>query len=279
MTKRSIAAALLAAPVLAVVAPSAAMATNKPDPCPGQHIQVYNENSNTKVAHYVCGPLAGKDGKDGKDGATGPKGDTGAQGATGATGPAGPAGPIGPQGPQGETGAAGSDGATGPAGPAGATGAVGPQGETGPSGPAGATGAAGGDGSPGATGPVGPAGADGKSAFINAQPLRNNASELYCDGNGGVVFAYGLLHSDTPLKHTVLCNGADGAPGEVGPAGPAGLAGKAGKTTIVHTDGTTEEVDGLPATGGSDNAWLLGLVGVGILSAGAGAIWVLRKQA
>lgn len=297
LNKKFVAASLLAAPVLAVAAPGTAWATNKPDPCPGQHVQVYNKNSNTEVAHYVCGPITGATGATGATGpkgdtgATGPKGESGSAGApgpvgnTGATGPSGDTGPAGPAGPMGPTGAAGTNGETGATGATGATGTgeAGPKGDTGAPGATGPAGPAGLAGADGATGPVGPVGADGKSAFIYSLPLQNPASEEYCDGAGGVAFYYGVLNGSRPSA-TVLCNGAEGAqgegfPGEQGEKGDPGQRGPAGKTVIIHQDGTEETVDGLPSTGAeSDTTWMLAAVGLGILALGGSTLWILRKQ-
>lgn len=202
--KKIIAAALLAAPVLAVAAPGTAWATVHKDPCPGQHVQVWSEVGNNGAGqatnHFVCGPIKGADGKDGKDGATG---------ATGATGPAGSDGATGPQGPAGNdgaTGAVGPMGAPGLNGEVGATGDAGPQGPAGDTGDAGATGAAGSDGAAGqdgAVGPQGPAGDDGATGegFPGADGK---------DGKDGITKTV-IVHQDGTVEEvpTLPSTGAD----------------------------------------------------------------------
>lgn len=139
---------LLTAVAAAALSPSfaaPAFATNDtptyPDPCPGMHVQVYNDaggsnyppvgghgHNNDQGGHFVCGPVKGDKGDTGATGPQGPAGPTGAPGAPGAPGVAGPAGSAGPQGEageQGEAGVAGPQGEAGPAGPVGPAGAAG----------------------------------------------------------------------------------------------------------------------------------------------------------
>lgn len=120
MNKKTIAAAIAAAPVLALAVPGTSWATQKPeeDPCPGQHITVWKETkagfAHDNDGRFVCGPLKGEKGETGAQGPAGPQGEKGDTGDTGAVGPQGPAGvagndgavgPVGPVGPQGEPGA------------------------------------------------------------------------------------------------------------------------------------------------------------------------------
>lgn len=118
-----------------------------PDPCPGLHVQVYNDAGDHNFpevgGHFICGPVKGDKGDTGETGPAGPagekgdKGDTGDTGATGETGSTGPQGDVGPAGPAGDTGPSGADGvdgkdgATGPAGLNGVDGAQGEKGDTG----------------------------------------------------------------------------------------------------------------------------------------------------
>lgn len=105
-------ALLITTGALVVGTAGLASATQNPDPCPGQHSQVYTANNNNVSPQFVC--------------TTG-----------GAQGPAGPQGPAGAAGADGEDGTNGSDGETGPEGPTGADGAAGDVGPEGPAGPAG----------------------------------------------------------------------------------------------------------------------------------------------
>lgn len=70
----------------------------------------------------------------------------------------GPAGPMGPEGPEGPQGPQGSTGATGPKGDTGDTGPVGPKGDKGDTGDTGPQGIQGTQGIQGIQGPQGPAG-------------------------------------------------------------------------------------------------------------------------
>lgn len=136
-----------------------------PDPCPGNHVQVYNDAGDHNFpevgGQFVCGPLKGDKGDTGETGATGPKGDTGEQGIQGEKGDTGAAGADGINGVDGKDGVDGVDGAVGPLGNQGysicpdgavlglgsydctghlaAAGPVGPQGPAGPVGPVGGT--------------------------------------------------------------------------------------------------------------------------------------------
>lgn len=249
MKHRKFVTAALAAGILVGPLALGASATNKPDRCPGQHIQVWNESSNVAVAHYVCaGDIKGQKGDTGPQGPKGDKGDTGATGpagpagTNGSDGATGPAGATGSPGPAGETGApgapgvglpgpqgtpgpqgpAGSDGAPGATGPAGADSTV--PGPVGPQGPAGADGSngtpgsdgkPGNDGAPGATGESGPAGVDGQSAWILSE--RFEGYPQLCTSGNGTVFAYGIGESlGENTSYAVVCDGTNGVNGTDG---------------------------------------------------------------
>lgn len=156
----------LVATAAVIVPASAAQATPKyQDPCPGKHVQVYNDaggnnyppvgghgHNNDQGGHFVCGPI---------------KGDTGA------TGPQGPVGPTGPQGEAGAPGAAGSNGTNGVDGKDGTSGAEGASGLNGKDGVDGKDGASGVHGSDGDT-IVGPQGAQGPAgAPADASEIAN----------------------------------------------------------------------------------------------------------
>lgn len=103
-----------------------------PDPCPGLHVQVYNDAGHHNYpevgGHFVCGPIQGEPGPAGADGADGKNGIAGEQGPAGPKGDkgdAGETGPVGPKGPEGQNGPAGPQGPSGDAGPTGQDGAPG----------------------------------------------------------------------------------------------------------------------------------------------------------
>lgn len=182
MIRKLIAAAALAFPFSILAVGPAAATQNHEDPCPGQHVQVYNENSFVEIPHFVCasdlrGPKGetgeqgpkGEPGKDGKDGANGETGPVGLAGDVGPTGADGAAGPAGQEGAQGNPGTPGLDGATGAAGPAGDAGAAGPRGEAGPAGDS------------GAVGPKGKAGVS-KTIIVNPDGTTQTIEELPATG-------------------------------------------------------------------------------------------------
>lgn len=279
-----LAAVITAAPIVSMATAAATHA----DPCPGKHVQVYNESSNTEVAHFVCGPITGKDGKDGtngKDGATGPAGSPGTPGATG------PVGPQGPAGTNGEPGANGADGATGPAGasgPAGAAGADGSDGEAGATGPVGPKGDDGADGKDGATGPAGTNGLNGAQGEIGPigpqgedgiQGIPGSAGESVYAIESQVEGCFELYVDDVVFETDDLylgsvCDGKDGVDGI------DGKDGKDGKSTIVikHVDGTVEEVPTLPHTGSNGNTWAIASAAGFLLVAGTGTVLVARRR-
>lgn len=175
---RKFAAALALALPFTILAIGPASATqNHEDPCPGQHVTVYNENSNVVLPHFVCaGDLQGPKGDKGEQGPKGEPGKDGKDGAPGATGPAGDAGAPGVAGPQGPVGPAGADGLAGASGPAGPKGDAGAPGVAGPAGSTGDRGVAGPAGAAGARGPVGPRGV---SKTVIVQP--DGTSETVAD--------------------------------------------------------------------------------------------------
>jgi collagen triple helix repeat protein len=155
---------LLAAATVAVVAGSAAYATNSTAATihgcyatsgknvgfiriVGKNVACHaGEHSLTWLNGSVPGPKgsagpAGPAGPAGTPGSAGAQGSQGVQGATGAQGPTGPQGPIGPSG--GPTGPQGDQGDVGPTGPQGDQGDQGDPGPTGPTGDVGPTGPAG----------------------------------------------------------------------------------------------------------------------------------------
>lgn len=140
----TIAAGLIAGP-LVLASPASATGKEDRDPCPGQHIPVYN-NGNQPNGMYICSTVKGEKGDPGEDGKRGPQGDPGKDGVDGAPGLPGANGLDGAQGPQGEKGD---------------TGEQGPQGEPGADGEQGLPGLPGVNGLDGEQGPAGPAGADG----------------------------------------------------------------------------------------------------------------------
>lgn len=273
----AMAAAVVAGPV---VLASPAMATqNHTDPCPGQHITVYNSNSNVVLPHFVCGTA-------------GPQGPAGPTGATGADSSVpGPKGDTGPAGPKGEPGADST--VAGPAGPAGATGPAGAS----LKGDKGDTGAAGAQGTQGLKGDKGDAGTNGKDAScLVGLDLQAVASGSSSEGSLAVGAALDVAGLDTPDP----CRGPAGSPGAAGSDGSNGRDGKDGKsvtgpagkdgkngvtktvyiTRVVHEDGTvTEEaVDSLPHTGGDSDTWWIALGGVALVAAGTGAVMYYRKR-
>lgn len=246
MNKKTIAAAIAAAPLVALAVPGTSWATTDKhfDGCPkGTTVHwVYKVTGGTDHKddeRYICIADArdGKDGKDGKDGAQGPAGPQGPKGEKGDS-------VVGPQGPQGEKGEQGEPGAVGPQGPAGV---------------------AGNDGAVGQVGPVGPKGEPGEDAVFNYEVSQETEN---C-ANGGVTVTV-TDGNDEGGGSFEICHGTNGKNGENGTS----------KTVIVHQDGTTEEVPTLPKTGAeSDTAWMLGFIGAGILAAGAGALYFLRDKA
>lgn len=205
-TSRAAVVAALLTPT-ALIGASSASATNKPDPCPGQHNQVYSENSNVKLPHFTCGggvgPAgpqgpAGKDGSDGKDSTVpGPRGPAGEDGES-IVGPAGPKGdagadstvpgPIGETGPQGLPGLGipglpGEPGVAGPQGPSGES-IVGPQGERGEKGDATSS-----------TGARGPAGKDGvtKTVVVEAGGSVTEVGSLPATGSDDTALWLGAI--------------------------------------------------------------------------------------
>ncbi len=144
-TKRVLVIGLATFPVMGVGI-SSAFATDHPDPCPSQHVPVYN-NGNNLNQHYICGPVKGEKGDPGEPGKDG-SGLPGLQGLPGADGLPGAPGPKGEQGLPG----IGKDGVDGSVGP------VGPKGEAGKDSVV-----------PGPRGRVGPAGEDGKAGKIIVQ--------------------------------------------------------------------------------------------------------------
>ena len=112
-------------------------------------------------------------------------------------------------------------------------------------------------------GPVGPQGEPGENATWNLETSEAENCEF-----GGVKVTF-TDAQDEGASEFEICNGATGS---------TGATGKAGKTTIVHADGTVEEIDTLPSTGSSGNDWQLALAGLGILALGGGTLWVLRRQ-
>lgn len=111
---RLITSAALAA-ALVVGTAGTAFATPKEDPCPGEHVAVYNQGNNINH-HFICGPIKGETGD---TGATGQTGAQGATGETGAVGPEGAAGAPGADGKDGQDGKSGVDGVDGEDGAAG----------------------------------------------------------------------------------------------------------------------------------------------------------------
>lgn len=264
-TKALILASALTSPMFLA---GTAHATNKPDPCPGQHLPVYS-TGNQDTKNFVCGPLEGKPGKDGKDGDKGDKGETGADG------PAGPKGPAGDAGPAGKDGAPGADGAEGPAGPAGKDGLPGAPGDPGPQGPQGPAGLAGTNGAVGEVGPVGPKGERGDDATFNVEV--STVTENCPEGGYTVTITDSQDEGANPFE---VCHGQIGPEG-LGFPGPAGKDGKDGvtKTVIVHQDGTTEVVPTLPATGANNEVagWAAGLGALALLT-GAGVVAYSRRK-
>lgn len=241
------------------MAASASATQNHTDPCPGQHVQVYNENSFVEIAHFVCGAPGtkgdpgkdGVDGKDGKDGAAGPKGDVGATGPTGSNGVGTPGlqGPAGPAGPAGEAGLPGSPGADGKAGV---------------------------DGSAGVAGPTGPRGADG--SFTRVSITSEEATKEQCPTGGRAFYAIVIEGDIEDLG--VVCNGQ-----ATSSTGVRGLPGKDGKDGVSKTvyivqkpDGTKEVVDALPHTGSDSHTLLLAIAGAVAVAAGIGVYTAGRRK-
>lgn len=286
MTKILKASVISAVMFGAPLATAAAASATHTDPCPGQHIQVYNESSNTEVAHFVCG-TAGKDGKDGADGAkgaTGPAGPKGEKGDAGATGPAGSvgatgsAGVAGPAGSKGETGATGNAGAPGmPGAPGliglpGATGAPGVDGKDGAKGDKGDVGA---PGAPGDKGDKGDTGAPGMTPVIESADAKGD-----CPAGGVVITSKSSKDAEGALWTTIICNGVNGTNGS---NGKNGAAGKNGTTTIITKDAngnTVSTIGNLPSTGADSNTeWMLGGIAAIALATGAGVLlWAGKRK-
>lgn len=151
----------MAAMVSPLLLASGAQAVVTPvDPCPGEHITVWNTagpNFSDEDGRFVCeGDI---------DGVEGPQGETGPAGPAGPAGSPGDQGPIGPQGPEGLPGVVGqgAPGEPGEPGAQGAAGAAGVAGLNGADGAAGAAGAAGAEGIAGADGQDGEDGRNGKN--------------------------------------------------------------------------------------------------------------------
>ena len=247
VSRKWAAATVLAAPLTVLLLPTSAEAgrtwamTEKEDPCPGNHNQVYTANNNKVSPHYVCG---------------------------GGVGPAGPQGPKGDEGPKGEQG---EQGETGPAGPEG------------PAGPAGADGTNGTDGTPGLPGAPGLPGRDGVDGLTPQ-------IETTVDPDTGCTVLK-ITVGEQPTNTVTLCNGADGVDGQDGVAGPRGPQGEKGdagprgergvtesRYITVHDDGTTEEIDPLPATGGDDDTWWIVLAALGLVGVGTAITVVARRR-
>ena len=147
LTKLLSVAGITGGVILAAAAPAFAHNDNHPDPCPGQHVSIYDSSNQAVEGQFICGPMQGL---------AGPAGPQGPKGDTGATGPAGING-VGLPGPQGLPGTPGVAGAPGPQGNPGysvcpdgtflglgvkdCTGHLAPAGPAGPQGPAGPAGA------------------------------------------------------------------------------------------------------------------------------------------
>lgn len=157
-------------------------------------------------------------------------GPAGPKGDAGAAGPAGSDGPQGLQGPTGEQGPAGLDGAAGPKGDKGDTGEAGAKGDQGDVGPAGSTGP---KGDTGDTGPPGP------SKRIVTMTASTNAS-------GIVAFTYSPAFASVPHVSVAMVRG----------------------TTREWTRLTASSAAGCTVHAFSQNATLLSLLGIDILTAG-----------
>ncbi len=260
--------------------------------CPTGYNLVYNAANNPN-GHYTCdggqgpkgdtGPAGpkGDDGADGKDGADstvpGPKGDKGSTGDTG---------PAGYKGDKGDAGVSNVPGPAGDKGDKGDTGDTGPKGETGEAGPKGDKGDNGENGSNGLT-PVVTFSDKVEGCFHMIVTVGQGEGAVVvnspdvCDGSQGAPGANGtngLPGAAGPKGDT----GAQGVEGAAGLPGNDGSDGKDGvnKTVVVHEDGTTEVVEGLPNTGGSnrtDNA-LLALGALGLLGVGATLVYTVRRR-
>lgn len=219
--------------------------TAKPDPCPGNHNQVYTANNNSVSPHYVCG------------------------------GGVGPAGPEGPQGPKGEAGEQGPQGEQGEPGPAGADGEDGTQGPAGEAGPQGLPGENGKDGvSPTLTFT---SVTDAETGCVTLTPIVNEVAQdalIVCSGQDGADGAPGAVGPAGPQGPA----GENGADGEDGARGPAGKAGETRYFTQDTETGEVSEVDSLPATGGDSSSWWVALAALGLVGAGAGAVYLTRRR-
>lgn len=222
--------------------------------CPSGYSIVYTAANNPN-GHYVCGAK----GDPGAPGAPGDDGDDGAPGAPGKDGAdsqvPGPVGPIGLQGPKGDPGADSE--------------VAGPKGDK---------------GDPGTNGSVVTFKTDeaGCVILVSTTPGQEVSTEStpICSIKG-----------DTGVRGLKGEKGDQGEKGEAtsstGARGPAGVDGKDGKngvtktiyiTRTINADGTVTEipVDSLPKTG--TDGWILGLVGLGLIAAGIGAVTFYRNR-
>lgn len=266
-TKACIVAAIAAAFTFA--GPSA-YATQKGDPCSGQHVPVYNQGDNINH-HYVCGA----------PGTQGPKGDPGKDSTV-----PGPAGAQGPAGPKGDNGADST--VPGPAGKDGQDGQDGVDSVV--PGPQGIPGT---PGTPGAKGDPGRDGEDGVDSYCSDAGAASEASGGSGDAGANSELAVG---SDSGSSVARDCTGPAGAPGKPGadgddgaPGAPGrdGVAGADGKdgvtktvyiTRVINEDGTVTDtkVDSLPKTGG-DN-WILIPIALGLIGLGIAAVYYFRNR-
>lgn len=217
--------------------------SEKDDPCPGQHSQVYTANNNKVSPHYVCG-------------------------VPGAQGPAGPQGEQGPKGEQGEGGAQG---------PQGEPGEQGPKGDQGPAGQDGAAGIPGLPGAPGTPGKDGANGVDGLTpvfeAFPNAETGCTTITVKFGEGESTNLAV--VCNGEDGLRGLP---GKDGADGKAGEEGKDGVTKTVYIERTLDADGnvvTEEPVESLPRTGG-DEAWPY-LLGIGSLLAVGGTLLLRRK--
>lgn len=312
-----IAAIAIAAPLATAAAASAHHAVKVCDLTNNKVVEIWFKDGSdlnaplTNDSHYSEGGtvhtnvdcnVAGPAGPKGEKGATGDKGSTGATGATGAAGAQGPAGPSGAAGPQGLPGIGlpglpgpqGTAGPIGPQGPKGDAGSNGSAGQDGAVGPKGADGAKGEDGAPGKDGAQGPQGLPGiqgiqgvagANAYISYNEFLSNLLDVNgdCGTNGGSVYDVGT-EGQEQSDILIVCNGENGKPGADGLNGAKGLPGVDGKdgvtkTVIVHADGTVEETDPLPHTGGNNEVagWAAGLGALALLT-GGGLVLVARRK-